>query len=224
MRVVMESIFDAVYLITIITLGLIMISQSKGSGQKRLFGLMTLVLGCGDAFHLVPRMIGLMTDTMDANSAALGFGKLVTSITMTVFYVLMYHFWCGRYNKPVKSALTAVVYALAVCRTALCLFPQNQWLSANSPLSWGVYRNIPFVLLGTIIVVLFLTEAKKTKDRPFRFAWLAVLLSFVFYTPVVLWADSIPAVGMLMIPKTICYVWLVFMGYRGMKASSSETI
>lgn len=214
MQAIMEPIFEVAYLITILTLGLIMVFKSKGNNGRRLFGIMALVLGCGDAFHLVPRMIGLITDTMDMRVASLGFGTLVTSITMTVFYVLLYHYWCGRYKKPVKSMLTVCVYALAILRVALCLFPQNEWLSANSPVAWGIYRNIPFAILGAIIVMIFYREARKTNDKSFRFAWLAVLLSFLFYIPVVLWADSIPMIGMLMIPKTVCYVWLVTMGFR----------
>jgi len=47
--------------------------------------------------------------------------------------------------------------------------------------------------------------------------WLAILLSFGFYVPVVLWADVYPLVGMLMIPKTCAYVWAVWMGYKEFK-------
>ena len=36
---------------------------------------------------------------------------------------------------------------------------------------------------------------------------------FCFYIPVVLWADTWPLVGMLMIPKTRAYVWTVLIGY-----------
>ncbi len=46
--------------------------------------------------------------------------------------------------------------------------------------------------------------------------WLTIVLSFGFYLPVVLWADAIPMVGMLMIPKTCAYVWTVAIGYRAM--------
>ena len=35
--------------------------------------------------------------------------------------------------------------------------------------------------------------------------------------PVVLWADVIPMIGMLMIPKTCAYVWTVLIGYTAMK-------
>lgn len=47
--------------------------------------------------------------------------------------------------------------------------------------------------------------------------WLTIVLSFGFYIPVVLFADTIPVVGMLMIPKTCAYVWTVLIGYMDMK-------
>jgi hypothetical protein len=36
-----------------------------------------------------------------------------------------------------------------------------------------------------------------------------IVLSFAFYVPVVLFAKKKPAVGMLMIPKTICYIVMI---------------
>ena len=213
MQAIMETIFDIAYLVTVISVGAIMCAKAKQNCGFRLFGIMALVLGCGDAFHLLPRAYSLLTDSMDANVAALGFGKLVTSVTMTVFYVLLYHFMRTRYKTAGKQPLTIAVYTLAAVRIALCLFPQNDWFSTDAPLSWGIYRNIPFIILGAMIVCLLFTEVKKHKDKPFAFAWPAVMLSFAFYIPVVLWADAVPIIGMLMIPKTLCYVWLVLMGF-----------
>lgn len=118
-----------------------------------------------------------------------------------------------------KKGLTAAVCLLAALRIALCLFPQNRWLRAESPLAWGVYRNIPFALLGLLILVLFYRSARENGDRDFRNMWLTIALSFGFYIPVVLWADAVPMIGMLMIPKTCAYVWTVLIGYRAMKNS-----
>ena len=70
------------------------------------------------------------------------------------------------------------------------------------------------------MIVLFYKSAKKQDDRAFRFMWLTIVLSFAFYIPVVLFADSIPLLGMLMIPKTCAYVWTVLIGYFDMKAQS----
>ena len=217
MQAIVETLFDAFYLVSVITIGILMIRNSKGNAQFRLFGLMAVVLGAGDSFHLVPRALALCTTGLENYTVALGLGKWITSVTMTIFYVLLYYVWRQRYQVKGKSGLTAAVYALSAVRIGLCMMPQNQWLSASSPLAWGVYRNIPFALLGLLIIVLFYRSAKEHEDRAFRWMWLTIVLSFGFYIPVVLWADAVPLIGMLMIPKTCASVWTVLIGYSAMK-------
>lgn len=219
MQAIFETLFDVVYLVTVITLGILMIRSSKGKKQYFLFGVIAVTLGCGDAFHLVPRAIALCTTGLENYTAALGIGKLITSVTMTLFYVLLYYVWRFRYQVDGKKNVTAAVWVLAVCRIVLCFMPQNAWTGSNPPLSWGIYRNIPFTILGVLIVVLFYKSAKDTQDQPFCFLWLAVVISFACYIPVVLFADTIPPVGMLMIPKTCAYVWVVLIGYNAMKGN-----
>lgn len=207
---------------TVITLGILMVRGSGGELQYRLFGAMAITLGCGDAFHLIPRAVALCTTGLESYTAVLGIGKLITSITMTAFYVLLYDVWCCRYRITGKKGLTIAVWTLAALRVVLCLMPQNAWTSAEAPLSWGIYRNIPFTILGALIVVLFYRSAKETGDRPFRFLWLTVVIRFGCYLPVVLFADRIPAVGMLMIPKTCAYVWTVLIGFNAMKGRKNQ--
>ena len=217
MQAVFETLFDAVYLVTVIVLGILMIRGSRGRRQYLLFGVMAVTLGCGDAFHLIPRAVALCTTGLANYTAALGVGKLITSVTMTAFYVLLYYVWRSRYQVEGRRALTAAVWVLAALRVLLCLMPQNAWTSADAPLSWGVYRNIPFAILGAVIVVLFCRSAKEKQDAAFRHLGLTVVLSFACYIPVVLFADAVPAVGMLMIPKTCAYVWTVLIGYNAMR-------
>lgn len=217
MQAIVETLFDAVYLASVITIGILMIRESEGNAQFKLFDLMAVVLGAGDAFHLVPRALALCTTGLDTYTVPLGLGKWITSVTMTVFYVLLYYVWRKRYEIKGKASLTAAVYGLVAARVILCMMPQNQWLSAASPLSWGIYRNIPFALMGLLIIVLFYRSAKENNDASFRWMWLTIVLSFGFYIPVVLWADVIPMIGMLMIPKTCAYVWTVLIGFFAMK-------
>lgn len=221
MQAIIETLFDAVYLISVIAIGILMIRGSKGERQFRLFGWMAVVLGAGDSFHLVPRAVALCTTGLENYTVSLGMGKCITSLTMTVFYVLLYHVWRQRYTVSGRGSLTATVYILAGVRIALCLMPQNRWLSVDAPLSWGIYRNIPFALLGLLVIVLFFRSAKEHEDKAFRWMWLTITLSFGFYIPVVLWADTIPLIGMLMIPKTCAYVWTVLIGYFAMKKEIS---
>ena len=220
MQAIVETLFDAVYLISVITIGIIMIRGSKGNHQFRLFGWMAVVLGVGDSFHLVPRALALCTTGLENYTVSLGIGKWITSVTMTVFYVLLYYVWHQRYQIKGRQGLTAAMYILAGLRIILCMMPQNRWLSAEAPLSWGIYRNIPFALLGLLVIVLFYRSAKEYEDKAFRWMWLTIVLSFGFYIPVVLWADTVPAVGMLMIPKTCAYVWTVMIGYQAMRKTA----
>ena len=217
MQAIIETLFDLVYLITVITVGIRMIRSSKRGSQFRLFGWMAVVLGAGDSFHLVPRALALCTTGLENYVVPLGLGKWITSVTMTVFYVLLYYVWRKRYQVKGQKSVTLAVYLLSAARVVLCMMPQNKWLEAQSPLSWGIYRNIPFALLGLLIIVLFYRSAKEKNDTAFRWMWLTIVLSFGFYIPVVLWADTIPMIGMLMIPKTCAYVWTVLIGYAAMK-------
>lgn len=217
MQAIAETLFDVVYLVSVVTIGILMIKKCKGNMQYKLFGIMAVTLGVGDSFHLVPRAIALCTTELDNYTVPLGVGKLITSITMTVFYILLYYVWRLRYHIEGKQNLTWTVYLLAAVRVILCLFPQNRWTSAEAPLSWGIYRNIPFALLGLIVIIIFYKSAKENEDHAFRFMWLTIVLSFGFYIPVVLWADKIPVIGMLMIPKTCAYVWTVLIGYQDMR-------
>lgn len=218
-QAIMETIFDVLYLSWVLSAGFLMLTRGRSALVKR-FGLMAVVLGGGDSFHLVPRMYALWTTGLTANAAALGVGKLITSITMTVFYLLLYYVWRERNGISGKSRLTAAMWALATVRVALCLLPQNDWLNANQPLLFGILRNIPFAAMGILVIALFARTS--TQDVAFRHMPLAVALSFGFYLPVVLFSASVPAVGMLMIPKTLTYVWAVWMGYslfRGERAA-----
>lgn len=168
MQAMMEPIFDVAYLILVITIGVLMVLRSHGNRQFQLFGWMAVVLGSGDAFHLVPRILALCTTGVEQYTVPLGIGKWVISITMTMFYVMLYHVWRQRYQVSGQVGMTATVYGLAILRIVLCMMPQNRWLHTDAPLLWGIYRNIPFLLLGLLVIVLFYRSAAKHQDRAFR--------------------------------------------------------
>jgi len=214
MQAIMETLFDTLYLTSVITLGMIMILKAGNNKQFKLFGIMAVVLGAGDSFHLIPRAYALLTTGLENNAAALGIGKFITSITMTIFYIILYHIWRQRYNIKGRKELTFSIYALAIVRIIVCFLPQNEWLNYNAPVLWGIYRNIPFAIMGIIIIYIFNSEVKKSSDNNFKFMALAIILSFALYVPVVLWGNIFPLVGILMIPKTLAYVWIVLMGYK----------
>ncbi len=212
-QAIAETIFDICYLSFAVITGLIMLTKGTTPLVKKA-GMMTALLGAGDSFHLIPRSYALWTTGLEANKAALGFGKFVTSITMTVFYLILYYIWRDRYQIRGQKNLTAAMWSLSALRIGLCLLPQNRWLQYRQPLFYGILRNLPFAVMGAVVILIFAREAKRADDRIFRYIPLAVGLSFGFYLPVVLFSGLFPVIGMLMIPKTMAYVWIVLMNWK----------
>ena len=54
MQAIVETLFDAAYLSTVITLGILMIRRSNGNVQYTLFGWMAVVLGAPPALRATP--------------------------------------------------------------------------------------------------------------------------------------------------------------------------
>lgn len=208
-----EIVFDILYLIFALTAGLYMLLNGAGNTPLTLFGILAITLGLGDAFHLLPRVYSLFTNTMDENYKALGVGKLITSITMTVFYVLLYEIWTRIYEMEPLVLLYAVILGLGAVRIILCLFPQNGWLSKEPSYRFAIYRNIPFVILGTIVAALFAITGLRNQGDGFALMSPAIILSFIFYLIVVLFAGKNKKLGMFMLPKTCTYVWMICMGF-----------
>ncbi|MBR1599741.1 MAG: hypothetical protein IJ661_12635 [Lachnospiraceae bacterium] len=193
---------------------------------------MSMLLGCGDAFHLVPRIIVNIKGEIKNQEFYLGLGNLISSITMTVFYLVMVNMiklcTAGMASGGVISNGFVVVTALFVAvRIILCLFPQNRWFTKEGNKRWAVIRNAPFIVVGVMAVIaLIIAVASASSDvlnvtssaiPPVAFIgksfyiqiMIATILSFAFYLPVAIKGKENPKLGMLMMPKTICYMWMM---------------
>lgn len=77
-----------------------------------------------------------------------------------------------------------------------------------------IISNIPFVIMGLIdIFILY----KYRENEEFKNLAVYVFFSFLFYVPVVLFKNISPAIGALMMPKTIMYVLIVIKLYKNLK-------
>ncbi|MDR1510642.1 MAG: hypothetical protein LBS53_13510 [Synergistaceae bacterium] len=208
-----ESVFDALYLVSGISIAVLLLAAAGANHTRALYGAMALTLIAGDAFHLTPRILSVYFSGNERLASARGIGLCVTSITMTVFYLLLYEVYVSLYGIPRHALLSALIYTLAAARVILCLMPANDWLGRRTGENrWSLYRNIPFLALGMIVAALFAVRAFSGEGGPLSLMWLAITLSFAFYIPVVLLAKKRPAVGMLMLPKTCVYIWMLIMG------------
>lgn len=204
-----EALFDILYLFSALILAIILLLSSQGNPARILTGIMALVLVGGDAFHLLPRLLVIRTGREEQLRKALGTGKQVTSITMTLFYLLLWQIGVLVTSPKDISFWSYMIYTLTVVRVFLCMLPQNKWQERYPPVTWGIVRNIPFFLQGAIVAVLFFLQRSNLSGLSLM--WLAISLSFAFYLPVVVWANRNPKIGMLMLPKTCSYLWMLAM-------------
>lgn len=215
MRAYMETGFYIIYLVSTLVFAILIILNSKKHKSFIVLGIAFLFLIFGDTFHLVPRAIGLFTGELEHPSADLardlGTGKLVTSVTMSIFYVLVYWFIYLFTGKKRNYLVDIAVLGLFIWRVVMCAFPQNGWADNSYNFTWAFLRNLPFVALGIIVIILCL---EKLKNRKFMsYYWLLISLSFAFYLPVVFFASANSWVGMFMLPKTICYMIMVIFAF-----------
>ena len=82
-----ENLFCAGYLLFAFVAGCIFLSHG-GPFYSRC-AVMTFLLASGDAFHLIPRIASNLKPAWTKKQFWLGLGNLISSITMTVFYVVL---------------------------------------------------------------------------------------------------------------------------------------
>ena len=207
-----ESVFDIAYLIYDLVAAIIFFTQANGRLVFVLYGMLALCLGGGDAFHLLPRVQMHLFGVQDDTQRKLGMGTAITSVTMTVFYVLLYFIWRQIFPTiEVSPVIPALIFLTAAVRIVICFFPQNEWLSNKENLQWSLYRNVPFAITGILVIALFAISGNTGGYGLWRMC-IAIALSFGFYLPVTFLAKRKPAVGALMLPKTVMYMWIIWMG------------
>jgi hypothetical protein len=233
MRMWVEIIFNIGYLIAVWTLVIMMarrqhvVAPENRAVAKRVMWAFAL-LALGDTGHVGFRVLAYSLGGLETQSIVLGvpiswvgLGALATAITVTFFYMLMIDIWRLRYNKPLGIAGWFLL-ALGVFRLIIMLFPQNEWSSVVPPQPWGLIRNLPLIIMGLGVMILILRDAYRTQDRPFKWIGWCILASYAFYTPVILWVQQVPMLGMLMIPKTLAYVAIAVIAYRALYTRPAE--
>lgn len=208
-----ESVFCIGYLLFDLIAGIIFLANSSDR-LFLLYGIMTLLLGFGDAFHLVPRVVKHLKGESERVRWWMNFGLAVTSVTMTVFYIILFYIWkiqnVGQGTQTISSltaVFTGIIWGMALARIVICLFPQNDWFGdGNKKLS--LCRNIIFSIIGAAEIILFLMMGGAYGIT----MAVCIFLSFLCYVPVTLFAKENPKVGMLMIPKTIMYIIMISLG------------
>ena len=205
-----ETIFIIIYLLFLI-ISMILLIRKK----NYYILLMTAFLGIGDSFHLIPRILSNIKENYKNKDFYLGIGTQISSITMTIFYLLLIYYLTKnnrismnffieyiKESLSFKNILGGIITYLGIIRIILCLLPNNNWYKKEGNEKWAIIRNIPFTILGGIaIIIAFITSN--------IYLGILILLSFLFYLPVAIHGKKKKILGMLMIPKTICYMLMI---------------
>lgn len=248
-----DKIYSIAFLLTYMAIIWLIVSIAWSKRPKKRtpawnwsFGSFVL-LAFGDFFHLVPRTylwylfdIKGQTDvyTTDLGIILYGFGLIMTSITVTLFYFGMYMFWRHTYatNEDIKEysngdlklqyldiiAITSVLF-----RLCLIAYPMNAWGSEPDFYGgWFSFRyltNIPLYIIGIEVIVLFLRGASKGErqeavnsatNQVVKQSAIWIIISYVCYSITVFGVQAEPLLGMFMIPKTIAYLIILYLFYK----------
>lgn len=228
-RMWVEVVFNIAYLIAIwgIVIAMAVQRDRVAPADRRVAQLARwafFLLALGDTGHVGFRVLayaqGDLRATIDLfgrQIGLVGLGALATAITVTLFYVLMLEMWHARYGKP-YGWFGGLLFAAALVRLALMIPAINQWNNVVPPQPWSTLRNAPLALLGLGVAYLMLRDALHTHDRPFVGVGALIVVSYAMYVPVILFVQQAPAVGMLMIPKTLAYMAMAVVLYRSLYA------
>ena len=153
---IMEAIFDICYLLFDLVAGVIFLTKANGNMLFTLYGILTLTLCGGDAFHLVPRIIRAFKGTNEKIKRQLGIGLQVSSITMTVFYIILLYIWKLTFSTlKAPFIVEAMIYVSAIIRIVVCFLPQNNWTPEEGNRKLSVIRNAVFAVTGIGVILLY---------------------------------------------------------------------
>lgn len=161
---------------------------------------------------LGPRVIRAFRGSSDKIKKQLGMGLQISSVTMTVFYILLMYIWKNTFPEmQIPAALEIIIWVSALVRIIVCLLPQNRWCSDNGNQKLSIIRNAVFAVTGIGVILLYALSGN-AHDYHLNRMVAAILISFGCYLPVTLMSKKHPKVGLLMIPKTCAYIWMIAMG------------
>lgn len=210
---IVEAVFDIGYLTFAFIAGLFFLVKAQGRMMFELYGILTLTLCGGDAFHLVPRVVRALRGSSDEIKRKMAFGVQVSSITMTAFYVILMYVW--KYTFETITApivLEVIIWITAIVRIVICFLPQNDWYGEGN-MRLSALRNGIFTVTGIGVIILYAISGEANGYHMTRMI-AAIIISFGCYLPVTIWSKKKPMIGMLMMPKTCAYIWMIVMGLQ----------
>ena len=109
--------------------------------------------------------------------------------------------------------MVSIIWISALIRIGICFLPQNNWCSEEGNPKLSVLRNAVFAVTGIGVILLYAISGNTYGYHMTRMV-AAIHISFGCYLPVTLLSKKRPREGLLMIPKTCAYIWVIVMGLQ----------
>ncbi len=218
-----EGIFDVVYLLFAWSMFLLIFNRYRKLKPERRhvsgwIMVVSFTLAFGDSFHLIPRsyegIAAYFGHPVDL-SWWLGFGMAASSFTLAFFYLALAIYARRKFTLRWNGWLGLLMIA-CMMRLSIIFYPMNGWFGSPEP-GWKFYRNLPFLVQGIGVIVLFLRHADelpKPQAKLVRGTAYAIIASFAFYTATLIGTEWAPLWGSMMLPKTVAYMVAIWLLYR----------
>jgi hypothetical protein len=190
---------------------LVKVKNNHRTAQRYLLAFILLALG--DMFHVGFPVFISISGWLEVYYSIANVGALLTAITITIFYMIFVDIWRVYFSKE-KNWVYYLLLTIGIIRLIIILIPQSRLENRTLPIEWNLIRNIPLLILGLTIAFLMYWDGNLKNDTHFKNISYSIFASFAFYLPVILFASRVPSLGMLMIPKSIAYLVMAWLGYR----------
>lgn len=202
------------------------------------------LLGFGDIFHLGSRIyLFFSPGGFDTPSAELllGWGSIITGITITYFYLAIFHAWEHMYDETYSTEQRQkyffILYGAFVTRLLLMALPYNHWFGGNArgnlDFNFSLITSIPLYIVGILTIYLLLKTSTAEKAHPSETinsywnegnykASLAYLFSYIMFSLTLFLSETYPLAGVFMIPKTVAYLVALYYHYTRILTVSSS--
>lgn len=93
---------------------------------------------------------------------------------MTIFYLLFYFYYRSVSGDGDKNKKISII-VLSIVRILLILLPQNNWGSIEENYTMAIVRNIPFLIMGILLIIWTYKERDKAGLEKNEFTYIIEL-------------------------------------------------
>lgn len=200
------------YLLFLLISGCLFLTKGGGTAVSVLFAFLSLLLGIGDSFYLIPRVRGAIEGKSGRIERLMMRGVSVSYYTVTVSHLILLYIWKELFPPVTPFPLFALVlWAASAFRAAAGIFTAGNMEERRYDRRWILYRIVPLVLTGIFLIILFMLPPGNAGGGYWKMS-LAILVSTGCSIPLEIWYGDVPGIGFFMIPRAVSYVAMMIMG------------